>query len=57
MRLEIRKTGPYGFGLMYHVIHLADDVSALNDLDRHMLKESCRVARQLQQRVALDYQR
>ena len=31
MRLQIRKTGPYGFGLMYHVIHLADDVPALND--------------------------
>ncbi len=31
MQLQIRKTGPYGFGLMYHVIHLADDVPALND--------------------------
>ena len=31
VRLQIRKTGPYGFGLMYHVIHLADDVLALND--------------------------
>jgi hypothetical protein len=31
MHLPIRKTGPYGFGLMYHVIHLSDDVPALND--------------------------
>jgi hypothetical protein len=31
VRLQIRKTGPYGFGLMYHVIHLADDVDKLND--------------------------
>jgi hypothetical protein len=31
VRLRIRKTGPYGFGLMYHVIHLADDVERLND--------------------------
>jgi hypothetical protein len=31
VRLQIRKTGPYGFGLMYHVIHLADDVPTLND--------------------------
>jgi CBS domain-containing protein len=33
------------------------DVSALNDIDRRMLKESLRVARRLQQRMALDYQR
>jgi hypothetical protein len=31
MRLQIRKTGPYGFGLMYHVIHVGDDVDELND--------------------------
>jgi hypothetical protein len=31
VRLQIRKTGPYGFGLMYHVIHVADDVDKLND--------------------------
>lgn len=30
MRLAIQKTGPYGFGLMYHVIHLGDDVDAIN---------------------------
>ena len=30
MRMAIQKTGPYGFGLMYHVIHLSDDVPAIN---------------------------
>jgi hypothetical protein len=29
MRMPIRKTGPYGFGLMYHVIHLSDDLETL----------------------------
>ncbi len=33
------------------------DVGALNDLDRRMLREALRVARRLQQRVALDYRR
>jgi CBS domain-containing protein len=33
------------------------DVSALNDIDRRVLKESLRVARRLQQRIALDYAR
>lgn len=33
------------------------DVSTLSDLERHMLRETCKVARQLQQRVELDYQR
>jgi len=33
------------------------DVHALNDIDRRMLKESLRVARALQQRLELDYQR
>jgi CBS domain-containing protein len=32
-------------------------VDALSDLDRRMLKESLRVARQLQQRLRLDYER
>jgi hypothetical protein len=36
VRLQIRKTGPYGFGLMYHVIHLADDVEMLNDWYRRV---------------------
>jgi hypothetical protein len=31
MRLPIRKTGPFGFGLMYHVIHLNDDLTTLMD--------------------------
>jgi hypothetical protein len=31
MRMPIRKTGPFGFGLMYHVIHLSDDLTALTD--------------------------
>ncbi len=33
------------------------DVGALNDIDRRMLKESLRIARRLQQRMELDYQR
>jgi CBS domain-containing protein len=33
------------------------DVSALNDIDRRMLKESLRIARRLQQRIQLDYVR
>jgi CBS domain-containing protein len=32
-------------------------VAALNDIDRRMLKESLRIARRLQQRMELDYQR
>jgi CBS domain-containing protein len=33
------------------------DVSALNDIDRRVLRESLRVARRLQQRIGLDYAR
>jgi len=33
------------------------EVAALNDIDRRVLKESFRVARRLQQRMELDYQR
>ncbi len=33
------------------------DVSTLNDIDRRMLKETMRIARRLQQRMQLDYQR
>jgi CBS domain-containing protein len=33
------------------------DTSALNQIDRHMLKETMRIARRLQQRITLDYQR
>ena len=33
------------------------DVGTLNDIDRRMLKESMRIARSLQQRIALDYRR
>jgi CBS domain-containing protein len=33
------------------------DVDALNDMDRRVLKEALRVARRLQQRMELDYQR
>lgn len=33
------------------------DVDALNDIDRRVLKEALRVARRLQQRIELDYQR
>ena len=30
MRMSIQKTGPFGFGLMYHVIHVSDDLSTIN---------------------------
>jgi CBS domain-containing protein len=33
------------------------DIGSLNDIDRRVLKESMRVARQLQQRIQLDWQR
>ena len=33
------------------------ELQALNDIDRRMLKESLRVARRLQQKIELDYQR
>jgi CBS domain-containing protein len=33
------------------------DIDALNDIDRRVLKEALRVARRLQQRMELDYQR
>ena len=33
------------------------ELSSLNDIDRRMLKESFRVARRLQQKMELDYQR
>jgi CBS domain-containing protein len=33
------------------------DVGSLNDIDRRMLKEAVRIARRLQQRIELDYQR
>jgi CBS domain-containing protein len=33
------------------------ELRSLNDLDRRLLKESLRVARQLQQKIELDYQR
>ncbi|MBW8827341.1 MAG: VOC family protein [Acidobacteria bacterium] len=36
MPLTIRKTGPYGFGLMYHVIHLGEDVNALTEWYREV---------------------
>ncbi|MCL4699908.1 MAG: nucleotidyltransferase, partial [Burkholderiaceae bacterium] len=33
------------------------DLTTLNDIDRRVLKESMRVARRLQQRMEMDYQR
>lgn len=33
------------------------DIGTLNDIDQRMLKETCKVARRLQQRLELDYQR
>jgi CBS domain-containing protein len=32
-------------------------VATLNDIDRRILRESMRIARQLQQRMQLDYER
>jgi CBS domain-containing protein len=32
-------------------------IAELNDIDRRILRETLRVARQLQQRLQLDYQR
>jgi CBS domain-containing protein len=47
---------PTGGTLAPNHLNLAD-VSALNDIERRVLKESFRVARRLQQRIRLDYQR
>ena len=33
------------------------ELDSLNDLDRKLLKETMRIARQLQQRIELDYSR
>jgi CBS domain-containing protein len=33
------------------------DIATLNDIDLRMLKETMRIARRLQQRIELDYQR
>jgi CBS domain-containing protein len=33
------------------------DTATLNDIDLRMLKETIRIARRLQQRMGLDYQR
>ncbi len=33
------------------------DIGTLNDIDQRMLKETCKVARRMQQRLELDYQR
>jgi CBS domain-containing protein len=45
-------TSPYAHGNPNLI-----DVATLNDIDRSMLKEACKVARRLQQRLELDYQR
>ena len=29
--MNVVKTGPYGFGLVFHVVHMTDDVQALNE--------------------------
>src|SRR5947208_10422026 len=31
VRMNVVKTGPYGFGLVFHVVHMTDDVQALNE--------------------------
>jgi CBS domain-containing protein len=58
LRLQVQ-LDPGGRGAVAAVEGNANliDVAALNDIDRHVLKESLRVARRLQQRMELDYQR
>jgi CBS domain-containing protein len=52
LRLRVQLAGDVDPALANQV-----DVDALNAIDRRVLKESFRIARQLQQRIELDYQR
>ena len=53
LRLQVQLGEPMADGANPNLI----DVGTLNDIDRRMLKETMRIARRLQQRMALDYQR
>jgi CBS domain-containing protein len=57
LRLQVQvMSNPSGGAVAADHLNLAE-VPALNDIDRRVLKESFRVARRLQQRMELDYQR
>ena len=57
LRLQVQvKPGKRGDVVPADQPNLAE-VAALNDIDRRVLKESFRVARRVQQRIELDYQR
>ena len=53
LRLQVQMAAPGAAVVHPNLIELA----ALNDIDRRILKESLRVARSLQQKLELDYQR
>lgn len=56
-RLQVQLAiGPDSIGSVQANANLVE-VRSLNDIDRRMLKESFRIARQLQQRLELDYRR
>lgn len=52
LRLQVQMAPPLAQGNANLV-----DTAALNDIDQRMLKETLRIARRLQQRMQLDYQR
>jgi CBS domain-containing protein len=52
LRLRVQAVGPLPEGAANAI-----DVASLDDIDRRTLKETLRVARRLQQRLQLDYQR
>jgi CBS domain-containing protein len=56
MRLQVQLQGGSGAGVPGDNPNLID-LGALNQIDRRVLKETLRVARELQQRLELDYQR
>jgi len=53
LRLQVQMSQTEGASDQANMIELA----TLNDIDRRILKESLRVARGLQQKMELDYQR
>lgn len=56
LRLRVQLGGEDGAAIDPHIPNLID-VAALNAIDRRVLKECLRVARELQQRLELDYER
>lgn len=57
LRVQIEKRGPAAQGGGRAANPNLLDTAALNELDRHVLKQVLHVARQLQQRLELDYRR